>query len=180
MKGLPRRPRRVAQTHAVAEKQKYLAVPSEEIKAASVAGLPAGAFRNASVTRFSRTVVSSPCRQQKTRRLLAPYSFFFDLPDKRHQSIPHFLSILRISRQILVQESFLIQKPPYERRHKQNERAQSAPRAERKRGSYEQRKHSCIHRVAHDGVGARRDDRLTLGYLDRGSSITILANDEVH
>jgi hypothetical protein len=27
MKGLPRRPRRVAQTHAVAEKQKYLAVP---------------------------------------------------------------------------------------------------------------------------------------------------------
>ena len=58
MKGLPRQPRRVAQTHAVAEKQKYLAVPSEEIKAASVAGLPAGAFRNASVTRFSRTVVS--------------------------------------------------------------------------------------------------------------------------
>ena len=58
MKGLPRRPRRVAQTHAVAEKQKYLAVPSEEIKAASVAGLPAGAFRNASVTRFSRTFVS--------------------------------------------------------------------------------------------------------------------------
>ena len=128
MKGLPRRPRRVAQTQAVAEKQKYLAVPSGEIKAASVAGLPAGAFKNASVTRFSRTVVSldygetfrlersdgwSPCRQQKTRRLLAPFSFFFDLPDKRHQSIPHFLSILRISRQILVQESFLIQKPPY-------------------------------------------------------------------
>ena len=29
-------------------------------------------------------------------------------------------------------------------------------------------------------VGACRDDRLSLGYLDRGSSITILANDEVH
>src|SRR6266850_8037294 len=82
MKGLPRQPRRVAQTHAVAEKQKYLAVPYGEIKAASAAGLPAGAFKNASVTRFSRTVVSldygetfrlersdrwSPCCQQKTR-----------------------------------------------------------------------------------------------------------------
>jgi hypothetical protein len=58
MKGLPRRPRRVAQTHAVAEKQKYLAVPYGEIKAASAAGAPAVAFKNASVTRFSRTVVS--------------------------------------------------------------------------------------------------------------------------
>jgi anti-anti-sigma factor len=107
-------------------------------------------------------------------------SFFFDLPHKRHQSIPHFLSILRISRQILVQESFLIQKPPYERRHKQDEREEPPPRAERKRGPYKQRKHSGIHRVAYDGVRARRDDRLSLGYLDSGSSITILANDEVH
>ena len=61
----------------------------------SDAGLPAGAFNNASV--------STP---------LVPYLFFFDLPDKRHQSIPHLPGILRISRQILVQESFLIQKPP--------------------------------------------------------------------
>ena len=30
MKDLPRPPRRVAQTHAVAEKQKYLAVPDED------------------------------------------------------------------------------------------------------------------------------------------------------
>src|SRR4029434_4087782 len=95
---------------------------------------------------------------------LATYSFFFDLPDKRYQSIPHFPGILRMSRQILVQESFLIQKPPYERRHKQNERAESPPRAERKRGPYEQRKHSGIHRVAHDGVVAGRDDRLSLDY----------------
>src|SRR5258705_4891248 len=112
----------------------------------------ASAFKNARVTRFSRTVVSldygetfrlersegfppwSPCCQQKTRRLLATYSFFFDLPDKRHQSIPHFPGILRISRQILVQEFFLIQKPPYERRHNEDERTESPPRAERKRG----------------------------------------------
>src|SRR6266478_4232696 len=80
-------------------------------------------------------------------------------------------------REILVQECFLIQKPPYEHRHEEDERAESPPRAERKRGPYEQRRHSGIHRVAHDGVRARRDDRLPLGYLDRGSSITILAND---
>jgi hypothetical protein len=52
MKALPRRPRRVAQTHIVAEKQKYLAVPYGEIKAASAAGASAGAFKNASVTDF--------------------------------------------------------------------------------------------------------------------------------
>src|SRR5215203_3422946 len=107
-------------------------------------------------------------------------SIVVDLPDKRHQSIPHLPGILRVSREILVQESFLIQKPPYERRHKQAERTESPRRAERKRHPNKQRQHSGIHRVAHDSVWARRDDCLPLRYLDRRSGITILANDEVH
>jgi hypothetical protein len=75
MKGLPRRPRRVAQTHAVAEKQKYLAVPSEEIKAASVAGLPAGAFRNASVTHFRAPLSRRPAVNKRLDAFWRPIHF---------------------------------------------------------------------------------------------------------
>ncbi len=55
MKGLPRRPRQLS---SFADTRSYLAVPYGEIKAASAAGAPADAFKNARVTRFSRTVVS--------------------------------------------------------------------------------------------------------------------------
>jgi hypothetical protein len=57
MKGLPRRPRRVAQTHTVAEKQNYLAVPYGDERERGQIVLPHFHFKTD--TKSLRTVIKS-------------------------------------------------------------------------------------------------------------------------
>ena len=60
MKSSPRRPRRVAQTHAVAEKQKHLAVPYEDEKGDQREGRNRAAhFHFKTDSEFFRTVIKS-------------------------------------------------------------------------------------------------------------------------
>src|SRR5262245_43764515 len=80
---------------------------------------------------------------------------------------------------MLVQASFLIEKPPDQPRREPNEGEETRPATDRNRRPDEQRKRSGIHRMAHDSIRPRRDDRLPLDDLDRGSGVTILANDKV-
>ena len=65
MKGLPRRPRRVAQTHTVAEKQNYLAVPyGNERKRAQIV-LPHFHFKTD--TKSLRTVIKSKTENRNVK-----------------------------------------------------------------------------------------------------------------
>ena len=59
MKSSPRRPRRVAQTHAVAEKQKHLAVPYDEKRDQRAGRNRVGHFHFKTNSKFFPTVIKS-------------------------------------------------------------------------------------------------------------------------
>src|SRR2546427_1684489 len=92
--------------------------------------------------------------------------------------MPHFILILRIARQILHQQSFLLKDSPYKREHHEEEREESPPRAERKSRADEKNKASHIHRVTHECVESGRDDFLVGIDLDscRGKGIFLVQN----
>jgi hypothetical protein len=68
MKDLPSRPSRVAQTQAVAEKQKHLAVPYEDEKGDQREGRNRAAhFRFKTDTKFFRTVIKSKTENRNVK-----------------------------------------------------------------------------------------------------------------
>ena len=68
MKRLPRRPRRVAQTHAVAEKQNYLAVPYEDERGIRERGqIVLSHFHFKTDTKSFRTVIKSKTENRNVK-----------------------------------------------------------------------------------------------------------------
>jgi hypothetical protein len=69
--------------------------------------------------------------KSRTRRFLPRIVYGFagenDLPNKWYQSVPHFFRVFGVSRQILVQEFFLIEEAPYYRWHCENKSEKAPP-----------------------------------------------------
>src|SRR5215469_9001039 len=88
------------------------------------------------------------------------------LPNVRHKTMLDFLLVLPITRQMICKEPFFIKEPPYQERHHAHKYKEPPVRAERKRRANEIQRCTCIHGMAHQGIGPGRDYLLIFSDLD--------------
>src|SRR4030095_16621953 len=88
--------------------------------------------------------------------------------------------VFGVSGQIAGEESFLVKKPPNEKRHHYSERDKPPVRAERQRRAKEVQGVTRVHRMANDRVWPGRNFLLILDDLDGcGSERVLSINEEV-
>src|SRR5262245_13920872 len=99
-------------------------------------------------------------------------------PNEWQKTVFHFCLILRIAWKVLSQEAFLIEEPPDEDGQDEKKCEESPPRAECER--YAEQHDECrgIHRMPHESIGARRDDRLVFGDLNRRGAVAVFLEHE--
>src|SRR6185295_14621261 len=100
-------------------------------------------------------------------------SWLNDLPEIRHEAMPHLLRIFSVPRQVVLQKLLLVEDSPDQHRRRESENREAPPRAERERYAYDHNKHSRIHRMPYKGVRACRYDLLAFKCLDCRASEAI-------
>src|SRR5262249_18847104 len=100
------------------------------------------------------------------------------LPDERQEAIPHLRLIFRVARKILSQEPFLIEQPPDQDRQYEKNGEKPPPRAEGERRADEHDECAGIHRMPHERIRTRGNDRLAFGDLYRGRAVAVFLEHE--
>src|SRR2546426_11379795 len=85
-------------------------------------------------------------------RLNGAHSSADDLPDIRHEAIPHLLRVFSIPRQIVREELLLVEDSPDQPRRDESKNRESPPGAEREGDAYHHDQDSHIHRMPNASV----------------------------